>query len=620
MADNEAIANQPKAPQTTPNVNIPTTYPNGGAPHASANAVVGNSLNASALANEIKKFVDDKNSAAYLNQIPSLFNILHGMGQASEIRYSNFINWLMDPTANHGLEDLFVNSLIEKLVADGKFKEYTTDANLVSVPQYNPQPTGETYSKTEALGQSIDIVYRNDKKGICLIIENKTEGSNLHLSNFGIEKSGIDEKKPKVIQLEKYFEVLCPSPGATERVTENFRQEAEAIRKLPKVFLFLTPYGDPVDVNLKKAKLDQYIAPGKPWFDVWIPISYSYLESILDACIKELYQQEAAATDPDEARRIQHARISIQDFRWDQHRRFDENMDSRVASALGIVDAKTDLGALGRELIAALLDRGLGLDEDQAKAAGGAYYDEFQNLQAHSESSNFNSQLTSELDRLKVSAKHADIVLRDIFWIHKPKVVGSAVREEARNFFRDCQKVLCIDGPGRDLPVKPEIRTEVGMSTDPYDTGLTQIKVGNPKADAGNNNMNIRIEPLDVQSGWYKKPATAGFYLYPTGANHDTVGSSDAKKIFADDTTSLHEIVAKDPNNCWNQRFTWALYHESGKRYITGTEGVPPELVYDNGEELAQTIINVIKKWKADGTLDECLRDHKAYLDSHLAD
>ena len=406
--NNESLVNEPDTPQPTGKFNGPDK-----------------GLNAIAIAQAINTFVHAPNSAAYLNKKANLFTILHD-GQASEIRYSNFLSWLLDPQENHGLGSFFADALVTQLNADGLLRFEPPTPPYANTPDDHPEPAS---SQTEALGQSIDIVYRNDSQNLGIVVENKT-GSELHLANYGEETRKAVAGQNQVVQLQKYYEVLRPAPDSQERVSARFLAEAKALRRMPLVFIFLTPYGESVEESLDKADLSQYAAPGEPWFDAWIPVSYAYLAPLLNICISKLYEVENSTSASDaEKSEATHARIAIQDFYWDQHRRFDDKLTERVQQVLNIGDPRAALGGLGSELVAGLLALDLKVD---AAEAGGAYQSTYDQLSA-TDMSKFRSELVTNLG--DVTERDAEIVLRDIFWAHKPRVntVDTSSNPEVQN-------------------------------------------------------------------------------------------------------------------------------------------------------------------------------------------
>ncbi|MGJ1206388.1 PD-(D/E)XK nuclease family protein [Sphingobacterium lactis] len=123
----------------------------------------------------------------------SALNIAH-----YEIRHSNFLGWLLDPTGNHGLNDIFLKRILIHLLVDNRSK----NVSPIQIPKLLSQSI-----LIHREWHNIDILIEFDDTVIA--IENKIASS---------EHSN---------QLERYFKVV-----------------EEAFPNKRKVLCYLTPFGN----------------------------------------------------------------------------------------------------------------------------------------------------------------------------------------------------------------------------------------------------------------------------------------------------------------------------------------------------------------------------------------
>src|SRR2546421_1704315 len=61
----------------------------------------------------LEEFVFDNEELSKLEELLGGFNIFDAVGIAdAEIRHSNFLRWLLDPSENHGLGSLFLKPVL----------------------------------------------------------------------------------------------------------------------------------------------------------------------------------------------------------------------------------------------------------------------------------------------------------------------------------------------------------------------------------------------------------------------------------------------------------------------------------------------------------------------------
>jgi hypothetical protein len=158
----------------------------------------------------LEAFVVDNPELEQLESQLSQFNLFEAIGAVRmEVRHSDFLAYLLDPSQNHGLGDLFLKRLLQRILGDtarppGGIRPVNLDVMDLS----------DTSVRRE--WESIDILCVNEREKLAVLIENK------------IESSEHDD------QLQKYL----------HKVERNYPH----LRVVP---LFLTPAGiDPSDQDL----------------------------------------------------------------------------------------------------------------------------------------------------------------------------------------------------------------------------------------------------------------------------------------------------------------------------------------------------------------------------------
>ena len=381
-----------------------------------------NKLNSEKLISRIKTLINsDKKELIKSYSKPNLWSIIYNKrdGSADEKAYSRFLAWLLHPKESHGLEDKFANKLIEYLA--------TIDEVKKDKKRYLPDSTPIKKSKvahcnTEALGQSIDILYRNDEAGRAIIIENKT-GTELHLSNNGLEKKK-DYTSGSYCQLEKYFNVVNGNWDTYGiKIADQHIEDAEAVIGLPKIYIFLHPEGitpaESIERNtkvlnaVKKGEIDKGNQDWEKsnWILPWISISYEDINNVLDELINENIEEDTEKL--------------INEFINDSKRQFDPTCKREVKKEIFGEKAgniQEDTGVILSEVMAAIKVLNIDIVEDNLDGA----YDEVnkkllkpdfkQNL------SNFELELEEKFkdSKLGVNKKDAEYVLRYL-WNLKPK-------------------------------------------------------------------------------------------------------------------------------------------------------------------------------------------------------
>ena len=170
----------------------------------------------------LESFVVDNEDLEQLEALLAEFNIFEALGAVrQELRHSDFLAFLLDPSQNHGLGDSFLKRLLKRVLIGAA-------ASPLSAVEIDVADMRGAIVRRE--WQSIDILIHDPDNRLVCAVENKI-GSGEH--------SG---------QLRRYQEI----------VTREFSEDRT-------VFVYLTPEGD------------------QPSDEVYIPFSYSEIADLVDA-------------------------------------------------------------------------------------------------------------------------------------------------------------------------------------------------------------------------------------------------------------------------------------------------------------------------------------------------
>lgn len=164
---------------------------------------------------------------------PNIFQILKI--SKNEIRHSNFLSWLLDPSGSHKLGDIFLKRFLREVFSSDKF----FDIDQVDVE-------GMDLSKVEVLREwkNIDVLIILSDVVVC--IENKVY-SKEHSNQLKRYKEIIENQFPKH---KKTYVYLNPDGDSSESETEQFQPISydfivESLERIVSVF------GESMNPNVK---------------------------------------------------------------------------------------------------------------------------------------------------------------------------------------------------------------------------------------------------------------------------------------------------------------------------------------------------------------------------------
>ena len=154
----------------------------------------------------LEAFVVENPELEQLEALLSQFNLFEAIGAVRmEVRHSDFLAFLLDPSQNHGLGDFFLKRLLQKVLAGpGRGTEGVSPVHLDVMDLSNTSVRREW--------KHTDVLCVNDDNRLVLLIENKID-------------SGEGEG-----QLERYLQEV-----------ERAYPRSSGFKTIP---LYLTPEGD----------------------------------------------------------------------------------------------------------------------------------------------------------------------------------------------------------------------------------------------------------------------------------------------------------------------------------------------------------------------------------------
>jgi len=173
----------------------------------------------------LEKFVVDNEDLEHLESLLDQFNIFEAVGMVrQEIRHSNFLAFLLNPSASHRLGDIFLKTFLKRLLID---------ANNAPVSPIDIDIANLAGTQVRREWKNIDVLLISETSRIVCVIENKVDSQ---------EHSN---------QLYRYREI----------VLKHFKNYTQ-------IFVYLTPTG----LRPSSDEDQQH----------WLPYSYDKVAALLD--------------------------------------------------------------------------------------------------------------------------------------------------------------------------------------------------------------------------------------------------------------------------------------------------------------------------------------------------
>jgi hypothetical protein len=167
----------------------------------------------------LEAFVVGNPELEQLETLLSKYNLFEAIGAVRmEVRHSDFLAFLIDPSQNHGLGDLFLKRLLQRILGEAN----RAPAGIRPV-ELDVMDLSDTAVRRE--WESIDILCLNEREKLAVLIENKIEspehGDQLHNYLDKVERNyphlraiplfltpgGIDPSDPRYIAIS--YSSIC---------------------------------------------------------------------------------------------------------------------------------------------------------------------------------------------------------------------------------------------------------------------------------------------------------------------------------------------------------------------------------------------------------------------------
>ena len=155
----------------------------------------------------LEEFIHDNAELERLEEIIGDFNIFTALGIVGvEIRHSNFLSWLLDPTETHGLGDYFLAAFLKQVAI-------RSPAVGIQSPSIFDIDTWH-FDSAEILREwrHIDIFIRCDDHKLICVIENKIQ-SKEHDNQLERYRKTVENEYPDYARLLIYLTVDGETPS-----------------------------------------------------------------------------------------------------------------------------------------------------------------------------------------------------------------------------------------------------------------------------------------------------------------------------------------------------------------------------------------------------------------------
>ena len=120
--------------------------------------------------NALQEFVVGNNDLAALEVLGRRFNMFEALGAVrDERKHSNFLAFLMNPRASHGLDDRFLKRFLQSALL--------LEPDIAPVSPIEIDLSDLSQAEVDIEHDRIDIFVCDEKNGLCVILENKVDSS-----------------------------------------------------------------------------------------------------------------------------------------------------------------------------------------------------------------------------------------------------------------------------------------------------------------------------------------------------------------------------------------------------------------------------------------------------------
>lgn len=177
----------------------------------------------------LQKLIIDNDDLEDLESRISEFNIFEAMGAVrQELRHSDFLAFLLNPSEKHGLDDKFLKRFFIKVLSS------VENTGNIKVSPIDIKLTDFSKAIVERETQNIDILISDDESGIVCLIENKIFSSE-HSGQLARYLKIVKQRFPKAKTIIPVFltpDGISPEDKNSPYILFNYEEISEIIEQI----------------------------------------------------------------------------------------------------------------------------------------------------------------------------------------------------------------------------------------------------------------------------------------------------------------------------------------------------------------------------------------------------
>ncbi len=172
-------------------------------------------MDSTAIRTALEQFVIDNREFERLEDLLSEVNLFEAIGAVrTELRHSDFLAFLLDPSRNHGLKDIFLKRLIQHALSMAR-----NNQSPVSPVDLDIWDLGDTKVWRER--NNIDIFIANDRLKFAVVIENKI-GTGEHSQQLERYRNLITQQYPECRIVFMYLTLAGDEPSDPDYIGVSY--------------------------------------------------------------------------------------------------------------------------------------------------------------------------------------------------------------------------------------------------------------------------------------------------------------------------------------------------------------------------------------------------------------
>jgi hypothetical protein len=181
----------------------------------------------------LENFIVDNEDLEELEAKLAEFNIFEAIGVVrQEIRHSNFLAFLLDPSQNHRLDDIFLKRFLKRVLLE---TDNPTNTNNAKISPVDIDIADLTDSEIRREWQNIDILIHSPRNKLICAIENKID-SGEHSNQLKRYQNIIDIEYKNYKKILIYLTPEGSTPSKSNWIIYSYSQVVEIIDSICKSY------------------------------------------------------------------------------------------------------------------------------------------------------------------------------------------------------------------------------------------------------------------------------------------------------------------------------------------------------------------------------------------------